>query len=144
VSPSLTFRLDDALDSEPFSGDDTRVSVLNDRVVRFRKTPPCAVGSCGRARTERDLDDGRIGTFRWCTECTAAQAIEAVDGFLASETWLVIGTDPLDGDAARDWLAGQIDDNADDPEEADLVAAYRWMLAVVDDYRARFGVEVPR
>lgn len=69
-----------ALSFDPFEGDrDVNVAHLSDKFVVGRKEHEChtcagpiAKGERHRAKTERDDDERRIGTFRFCAKCCAA------------------------------------------------------------------------
>lgn len=71
-----------ALDHEPFDGDDTDVSRLTDKFVTGRKLHECfncrdaiEPGERHRAKTERNNEDRKIETFRFCGACCATFAI---------------------------------------------------------------------
>lgn len=77
-----------ALVYEPFEGDETDVSGLTDKFVTGRKEHECfhcrdpiPVGQRHRAKTERNNEDRKIETFRFCAACCKTFAIyEGPDG----------------------------------------------------------------
>jgi hypothetical protein len=73
---------EDCLAYDPFEGDrDVDVTTIRDGFVKARKAGVCSTcsgkirpGMRVRSRTERDNDERRIGTFRFCPECCDAMA----------------------------------------------------------------------
>lgn len=71
-----------ALRYNPFEGDDTDVSGLTDKFVKGRKKHECfhcrdviEVGERHRAKTERNNEEYKIMTFRFCAECCRTFAL---------------------------------------------------------------------
>lgn len=70
-----------ALRYEPFGGDETDVTGLTDKFVTGRKEHECfhcrdviAPGERHRAKTERNNEERKIETFRFCGTCCATFA----------------------------------------------------------------------
>lgn len=66
---------------DPFEGDETDVSDLTDLFVVGRKAHVChtcagpiAKGERHRAKTERNNEESKIATFRFCRKCCASMA----------------------------------------------------------------------
>ena len=84
MKPSRSFPLEDALSVDPFYGDETDVSDLSDKIVTARKDyphchichGPIANGERHRAKAERNNEDGKVMTFRFCGKCTRAFAAD--------------------------------------------------------------------
>ena len=85
------------LQYEPFAGDrDTRVRVLSDRFITTKYRHKCNVclGEFGprvRARSRREVYDGRAATFYFCPDCCEAQAKAWEDAGEAIEMRHTIG-----------------------------------------------------
>ncbi len=81
MSESTTWE-EDCLAYDPFEGDrDVDITPIRDGFVTARKAGTCSTcsgeivpGTRVRSRTERDNDERRIGTFRFCAECCDAMA----------------------------------------------------------------------
>lgn len=89
-----------ALSYEPFFGDDTDVRVLDDKFVTARKSTRCQVcwgqiepGQRVRARTERNNEERKVMTFRFCPECCEAMAQADDDSGDAIEKRYSMGMD---------------------------------------------------
>lgn len=79
---SKPFDEDAAVNFDPFGPDETDVSPLSDKIVTAGKDHahcmmcdgPIPKGSRHRARTERNNEERKIMTFRWCGICCRAMA----------------------------------------------------------------------
>jgi len=78
--------LNEALHEEPWGNYDLPLRVFRDKIVTFRKVHKChscqqeiKAGTRGRSRTEKSSEFDDLEAFRWCTVCTAAQAIAQND-----------------------------------------------------------------
>lgn len=80
---SRTVDIQDALNFEPFYGDESDTSVLSDKIVRAAKDHPrCQIcdapikkGEVHRATTERSNEGDGIATYRFCNKCCRAMAM---------------------------------------------------------------------
>lgn len=74
--------LPEAVNFDPFQGDDTLVTGLSDKIVIAAKDharcqiceAPICKGERHRAKAERNEEDHKIMTFRFCNKCTRAMA----------------------------------------------------------------------
>lgn len=71
-----------SLQYDPFEGDETDVSRLADKFVKARKQHECfhcrdviEPGERHRAKTERNNEERKIMTFRFCAECCRTFAL---------------------------------------------------------------------
>lgn len=77
----------DALAYDPFYGDETDIAELSDKIVTAAKDHPhcqichgqIAKGERHRAKVERNDEEHKIMTFRFCGECCAAMAVVHAD-----------------------------------------------------------------
>ena len=83
---------------EPFLDDDSDVTVLSDKMVTARKAAECVVcfgsiepGQRIRARAERNNDEHKMMTFRFCPTCCAAMAKAGDDAGSAIEKQTELG-----------------------------------------------------
>ena len=78
-----TFDEDLCLQYDPFQGDETDVIGMGDKIVRAAKAhPKCHTcegsifkGERHRCRVERNSEERKIDTFRWCSKCCRAMAL---------------------------------------------------------------------
>lgn len=147
ADPHDIIDLNEALYSEPFGGDETDVSVLSEKIVKFRKATTCQScrspvlpGTQGRARTERNYETRQIMTFRWCTICTTCMAIEPVDGMESGEQRIATDKRPYSSAAFRAFLNARIEEEGDD-EGGEIAPLYRCMLMMLDKHEP---ADVPR
>ncbi|MFH5924590.1 hypothetical protein [Roseomonas xinghualingensis] len=77
------FDEDACLTYQPFGGDETDTTVLSDKIVKAAKDHPhCQMcsgpifkGERHRAMRERNNEERKIETWRWCSKCCRAQAM---------------------------------------------------------------------
>lgn len=141
--------LNDALQHDPFAGDESYCTGLSDKIVKFRKTKPSgcqwcrrdiAAGTMGRAKSERNDESHTMVTWRWCTKCTSAMALPYdLDGEIA-ELRLDLDVAPFNPDNHRQAVVQIIEEFDEPPDDASGAGDDSEAVAVCDALREYLAI----